>query len=97
MNKVDSTPLAGRLASLDILRGLDLFMLVFFRPVFMKLAQALYLSQISNIQSQISSNKMPILLLDDIFDKLSCFRISGFSNFHFDETMWKIIFISEID
>ena len=41
MNKVDSTPLAGRLASLDILRGLDLFMLVFFRPVFMKLAQAL--------------------------------------------------------
>ena len=41
----------------------------------MKLAQALYLSQISNIQSQISNNKMPILLLDDIFDKLDSERV----------------------
>lgn len=34
------TTMKPRLESLDILRGLDLFILVFFQPVFMRLAYA---------------------------------------------------------
>ena len=41
MNNSSSNCFANRLASLDVLRGLDLFLLVFFQPVFMKLARAL--------------------------------------------------------
>ena len=36
-----TSPEKGRLASLDILRGFDLFLLVFFQPVFMSLARKL--------------------------------------------------------
>ena len=36
-----TSPEKGRLASLDILRGFDLFLLVFFQPVFMSLARRL--------------------------------------------------------
>ena len=39
MNKLQNTPQTSRLASLDILRGLDLFLLVFFQPVFVDLAK----------------------------------------------------------
>ena len=35
------SPVSGRLASLDILRGFDLFLLVFFQPVFVALGQRL--------------------------------------------------------
>ena len=38
---VKTSPEKGRLASLDILRGFDLFLLVFFQPVFMSLARKL--------------------------------------------------------
>lgn len=36
------SPVSGRLASLDILRGFDLFLLVFFQPVFVALYGAQY-------------------------------------------------------
>lgn len=38
-----SSPFSARLASLDILRGFDLFLLVFFQPVFVALGQRLNL------------------------------------------------------
>ena len=41
----------------------------------MKLAQALYLSKMSNVQSQMSNATKPILLLDDIFDRLDSERV----------------------
>ena len=42
----------SRLESLDILRGLDLFMLVFFQPVFMSLASRLKLPELEPVVRQ---------------------------------------------
>lgn len=42
----------GRLESLDILRGLDLFMLVFFQPVFMRLASRMELPVLEPVMKQ---------------------------------------------
>ena len=54
MAKNTSQSFAGRLASLDILRGFDLFMLVFFQPVFMKLARTLDWPSLKPIMYQLS-------------------------------------------
>jgi len=43
---------SGRLESLDILRGLDLFLLVFFQPVFMALASRLDLPLLAPVVEQ---------------------------------------------
>lgn len=48
MNKPLS-PLPARLASLDILRGFDLFLLVFFQPVFVALGERLDLPWLNAI------------------------------------------------
>lgn len=50
MKKPSSTP-APRLASLDILRGFDLFLLVFFQPVLWTLAHQLNLPWLNSILS----------------------------------------------
>lgn len=44
--------MSGRLASLDILRGFDLFLLVFFQPVFVALGQRLNLPWLNDILYQ---------------------------------------------
>ena len=41
----------------------------------MKLAQCLYLSKMSNVKCQMSNATKPILLLDDIFDRLDSERV----------------------
>ncbi|WP_417008998.1 acyltransferase family protein [Bacteroides congonensis] len=46
------SPVSGRLASLDILRGFDLFLLVFFQPVFVALGQRLNLPWLNDILYQ---------------------------------------------
>ncbi|NDV58893.1 acyltransferase family protein [Bacteroides sp. 519] len=46
------TPSSTRLASLDILRGFDLFLLVFFQPVFIALGQQLNLPWLNSILYQ---------------------------------------------
>lgn len=51
MNKT-STFVSGRLASLDILRGFDLFLLVFFQPVFVALGQRLNLPWLNDVLYQ---------------------------------------------
>ena len=43
------SPVSGRLASLDILRGFDLFLLVFFQPVFVALGQRLNFPWLNDI------------------------------------------------
>lgn len=48
MKKPSSTP-SPRLASLDILRGFDLFLLVFFQPVLWTLAHQLNLPWLNSI------------------------------------------------
>ena len=45
-------PEKGRLASLDILRGFDLFLLVFFQPVFMSLARTLDVPWLGGVMRQ---------------------------------------------
>lgn len=50
-NPLSPTP-SGRLVSLDILRGFDLFLLVFFQPVFSALAQRLNLPWLNSILYQ---------------------------------------------
>lgn len=50
-NPLSPTP-SGRLASLDILRGFDLFLLVFFQPVFSALAQRLNLPWLNSVLYQ---------------------------------------------
>lgn len=50
MNQIH-TP-SGRLTSLDILRGFDIFLLVFFQPVFVSLAHQLDLPWLNNIAFQ---------------------------------------------
>lgn len=51
MKKPSSTP-SPRLASLDILRGFDLFLLVFFQPVLWTLAHQLNLPWLNSILFQ---------------------------------------------
>ena len=46
------SPVSGRLASLDILRGFDLFLLVFFQPVFVALGQRLNFPWLNDILYQ---------------------------------------------
>lgn len=46
------SPVSGRLASLDILRGFDLFLLVFFQPVFVALGTRLNLPWLNGILYQ---------------------------------------------
>lgn len=46
------SPVSGRLASLDILRGFDLFLLVFFQPVFVALGQHLNFPWLNDILYQ---------------------------------------------
>lgn len=46
------SPVSGRLASLDILRGFDLFLLVFFQPVFVALGQRLNLPWLNGVLYQ---------------------------------------------
>lgn len=46
------SPVSGRLASLDILRGFDLFLLVFFQPVFVALGQCLNFPWLNDILYQ---------------------------------------------
>jgi len=46
------SPVSGRLASLDILRGFDLFLLVFFQPVFVALGQRLNFPWLNDILCQ---------------------------------------------
>ena len=46
------SPVSGRLASLDILRGFDLFLLVFFQPVFVALGARLNLPWLNGILYQ---------------------------------------------
>ena len=46
------SPVSGRLASLDILRGFDLFLLVFFQPVFVALGQRLNFPWLNGILYQ---------------------------------------------
>lgn len=52
MNNPLSPTSSGRLASLDILRGFDLFLLVFFQPVFAALAQRLNLPWLNGVLYQ---------------------------------------------
>lgn len=52
MNTPLSPTSSGRLASLDILRGFDLFLLVFFQPVFVALAQRLNLPWLNSVLYQ---------------------------------------------
>lgn len=47
------SPVSGRLASLDILRGFDLFLLVFFQPVFVALGQRLNFPWLNDILYQL--------------------------------------------
>lgn len=47
-----TSPANGRLASLDILRGFDLFLLVFFQPVFMSLARKLDVAWLEGVTRQ---------------------------------------------
>ena len=47
-----TSPEKGRLASLDILRGFDLFLLVFFQPVFMSLARKLDVPWLEGVMRQ---------------------------------------------
>ena len=51
MNKVPENDFT-RLASLDILRGFDLFLLVFFQPVFVALARQLNLPFLDEVLYQ---------------------------------------------
>ena len=46
------SPVSGRLASLDILRGFELFLLVFFQPVFVALGQRLFFPWLNDILYQ---------------------------------------------
>lgn len=52
MNKLIPPTPSGRLASLDILRGFDLFLLVFFQPVFVALAHCLNLPWLNTVLYQ---------------------------------------------
>lgn len=51
MSKI-ATPISNRLLSLDILRGFDLFLLVFFQPVFVALSRQLDIPFLSSIEHQ---------------------------------------------
>lgn len=52
MKHASATQPSSRLASLDILRGFDLFLLVFFQPVFVVLAQRLELPWLNSVLYQ---------------------------------------------
>ncbi len=52
MNNPNNPAVGRRVESLDILRGLDLFLLVFFQPVFMSLASRLNLPVLSPVVEQ---------------------------------------------
>ena len=56
------SPVSGRLASLDILRGFDLFLLVFFQPVFVALGQRLNFPWLNDILYQFDHESwIPVL------------------------------------
>ncbi|MEG1564039.1 MAG: DUF5009 domain-containing protein [Bacteroides sp.] len=82
MNKLSSMP-SGRLASLDILRGFDLFLLVFFQPVFVALGSRLNLPFLNDILFQFDHEEWIGFRLWDMIMPLFLFMAGAAMPFSF--------------
>lgn len=77
------SPEKGRLASLDILRGFDLFLLVFFQPVFMSLARTLDVPWLEGVMRQFEHAPWAGFRLWDIVMPLFMFMAGASMPFSF--------------